>query len=205
MVHTFSQQNGDISGETFLALGELVCDGRYIMLEALICNHQLQKVPLKTENFLDVSYLTLAKLGPLGDVERVESDMVWKSEGKQLNLSKTLEDSNGILKSSSLPCKLIPVDLENDDERNSYHLIGGAGRHVCRMIQKFVCDTCEECLGGSIERWPADPWHPHITHYQMSEPQIAAISGHINESTGNESFDSLEYSLQKLDEMGLPQ
>ena len=37
------------------------------------------------------------------------------------------------------------------------------------------------------------------------KPQIAAISGHINESTGNESFDSLEYSLQKLDEIGLPQ
>lgn len=206
VIHSFSQQTGDFNGEAFLALGELVCDGRYIMLEALICNQQLQKAPLqKSENFLDVSYLTLAKLGPLGDVERVESGILWKSEGKQLNLSKTLEDSNDYLKSSGLPYKLIPVDVEKDDERNSYHLIGGAGRHVCRMIQDLISATCEECLGRSIERWSSDPWHPHITHYRsMSEEPQIAISD-INESTGNDSFDSLEYSLQKLDEIGLPQ
>ena len=205
VVHSFSQQTGNFSGETFLALGELVCDGRYIMLEALICNQQLQKAPLQTENFLDVSYLTLAKLGPPGDVERVESGLLWKSEGKQLNLSKTLEDSNDYLKSSGLPYKLIPVDVEKDDERNSYHLIGGAGRHVCRMIQDLISATCEECLGRSIERWSSDPWHPHITHYRsMSEEPQIAISD-INESTGNDSSDSLEYSLQKLDEIGLPQ
>lgn len=207
VVHSFSQQTGNFSGETYLALGELVCDGRYIMLEALICNQQLQKAPLqKSENFdSDVSYLTLAKLGPLGDVERVESGILWKSEGKQLNLSKTLEDSNDYLKSSGLPYKLIPVDVEKDDERNSYHLIGGAGRHVCRMIQDLISATCEECLGRSIERWSSDPWHPHITHYRsMSEEPQIAISD-INESTGNDSFDSLEYSLQKLDEIGLPQ
>ena len=60
MVHTFSPQNGDFSGETFLAMGDLLCEGRYIMVEALICSQQLQKAPLKTENSCH-SYVCLTR------------------------------------------------------------------------------------------------------------------------------------------------
>ena len=84
MVHTFSPQNGDFSGETFLAMGDLLCEGRYIMVEALICSQQLQKAPLKTENSCH-SYVCLTRLDA-GDVERVESGMVWKCGEKNLNV-----------------------------------------------------------------------------------------------------------------------
>jgi len=80
----------------FVAFGDLVCSGGYVLVQAHMCNRSFQKAPLALHRILEFPHMTLAKLD-LGWSERSGNSTIWKTEEaseRDLNVSTRLQTIN---------------------------------------------------------------------------------------------------------------
>ena len=149
----------------FLALGEIVCMDRYILMQAHVVNRGFQRAPLAMEREFDFPHMTLVKL-EAGESERLCDDTIWKSAVRNcdMNITRMLRQLNHDVRSLGLPFRLVPAHVQQCWYGNRYNITGGEGLKVFRTLQALIYSRCARLGQGSLQEWSQDPAHPHITY-----------------------------------------
>jgi len=195
----------------FLAMGEVLCLDRYIMMQVHVVNRAFQRAPLAMESEFDFPHMTLAKLES-GESEHIGDETIWKSavKSKEINITRMLTQLNHNIKCSGLPFRLIPVHVRQCWYGERYNITGGEGLKVFRHLQALVLAACVKLGPGSVQEWSQEPGHPHITYEypSMREAQrwgcddCGSIQGSCRSSSTSRAS-SLERILQRLEEARL--
>ncbi|OLP90501.1 hypothetical protein AK812_SmicGene27914 [Symbiodinium microadriaticum] len=195
----------------FLAMGEVLCLDRYIMMQVHVVNRAFQRAPLAMESEFDFPHMTLAKLES-GESEHISDATIWKSAvtSEEINITRMLTQLNHDVKCSGLPFRLIPVHVQQCWYGERYNITGGEGLQVFRRLQAFVLSACVKLGPGSVQEWSKEPGHPHITYEypNMREAQPWACDDWSSSrgscrSSATSRASSLERILDRLDEARL--
>ena len=187
----------------FLALGEILCMDRYILMQAHVVNRAFQRAPLAMDREFDFPHMTLVKL-ETGEAERFHDDTIWKNAVNrcEINVSGMLRQLNHDVKSTGLPFRLIPAHVQQCWQGNRYNITGGEGHKVFRMLQALICSRCAQLGQGSLQQWSQAPAHPHITYEYPDTVEDAKCHGWDEWSSmgsGNSRASSLDRVLQCLE------
>ncbi|CAE7942603.1 unnamed protein product [Symbiodinium sp. KB8] len=138
----------------FLAMGEVLCLDRYIMMQVHVVNRAFQRAPLAMESEFDFPHMTLAKLES-GESEHISDATIWKSAvtSEEINITRMLTQLNHDVKCSGLPFRLIPVHVQQCWYGERYNITGGEGLQVFRRLQAFVLSACVKLGPGSVQEF----------------------------------------------------
>ncbi|CAE7703147.1 unnamed protein product [Symbiodinium sp. CCMP2592] len=128
----------------FLAMGEVLCLDRYIMMQVHVVNRAFQRAPLAMESEFDFPHMTLAKLES-GESEHIGDETIWKSavESGEINITRMLTQLNHNIKCSGLPFRLIPVHVRQCWHGERYNITGRVSPVVGLRSNPVQHETCK--------------------------------------------------------------
>ncbi|CAE8644755.1 unnamed protein product [Polarella glacialis] len=151
----------------FLALGDLICTERYVLMQAHVVNRKFQRAALNLKPEFDFAHMTLAKLES-GSSERRANSTMWvpfsASNASSIDMSAILRRMNEKLKRDGTLFRLIPAHVEQYFTGNRYNITGGEGRQIFRRLQDELLQECAGLSADCLHLWAQEPAHPHITY-----------------------------------------
>mmetsp|Transcript_88155 Transcript_88155/g.284629 ORF Transcript_88155/g.284629 Transcript_88155/m.284629 type:complete len:687 (-) Transcript_88155:343-2403(-) len=204
-------------GGPFLALGDIVCAERHILMHAHVCNKKLQRAPLNLPELFEFPHLTLAKLEYGCSLRRANST-IWVPELEanvaEFDVSKAIRCMNEELRRDATMYRLHAAHLEHNWYGHRYDVTGGEARMLFRRMQIRLRELCAP-LGQCVGAWAEEPAHPHITSFERPhdeedeeavadsdedrEPETVASSS----ASGPSNSSSFKLVLDKLNERRL--
>ncbi|CAE7799782.1 ATP7A, partial [Symbiodinium sp. CCMP2456] len=140
--------------KAFLALGEVVCADRYIMMQAYVVDGEFRRAPLEMKSEFAFPHMTFVKLEG-GEALQRYGELFWKSTitNEEINITGMLAKLNHSNKSSGLAFKLVPVHIQRPWQPwlTRYEITGGEGRQVFRRLQAVILSHCHKMGEGSVQ------------------------------------------------------